>query len=190
MSSAHTRKPTTVIDDNRWFANEVQPHESHLRAFLRGSFPSVRDVDDVVQESYLRLWRTRATQPIRCARAFLFSIARRLALDSIRRDRTSLIDPVGDLSRLRVVLDRHDAGEVAAIQERVRLLADAVESLPARCREVVVLRKIKAIPQKDVAALLGITEKTVESQFTRGMQRCAAYLRERGVYGLFTDEAG
>ena len=184
--------PPTTPDSpgaaDRWFAEEVQPHDSHLKAYLHGAFPSVRDVDDVVQESYLRLWKTRATQPIRSTRAFLFSVARRLALDSIRRERTSLIDAVGDLSRLRVLQDRPDAAEIAGMQEKIRLLANAVESLPARCREVVVLRKIKAIPQKEVAAMLGVSEKTVESQFTRGMQRCAVYLRERGVWGLFTDE--
>ena len=63
------------------------------------------------------------------------------------------------------------------------------KSLPARCREVVVLRKIQGIPQKEVATMLSLSEKTVESHFTRGMKRCEAYLRERGVCGLFTDES-
>jgi RNA polymerase sigma-70 factor (ECF subfamily) len=160
-----------------------------LKAYLRGSFPSVRDVEDVVQESYLRLWRTRATQPIHSARAFLFRVARRVALDVIRHERASPIDAFGDLSRLRVLHDRPDAADIAGMQEKIRLLADAVESLPSRCREVVVLRKIKAMPQKEVAALLGVSEKTVESQFTRGMKRCAEYLRARGVSGLFNDES-
>jgi RNA polymerase sigma factor (sigma-70 family) len=188
-SSLPTPESSGAVDHDRWFAEEVQPHDSHLKAYLRGAFPSVRDVDDVVQESYLRLWRTRATQPIRCAKAFVFSVARRLALDAIRRERTSLMDPIGDLSQLRVLQDRPDAAELAGMQEKIRLLADAVESLPARCRDVVVLRKIKSIPQKEVAAILGLSEKTVESQFTRGLQRCASYLRDRGVYGLFSDES-
>jgi RNA polymerase sigma-70 factor (ECF subfamily) len=102
-------------------------------------------------------------------------VARRLALDLIRRDRTSPIDSLMDLSQLRVEQDRPDAAEVAGMQERLRLLADAVENLPARCREVVVLRKIKSISVKEVAAMLGISEKTVESQFTRGMKQCESY---------------
>ena len=178
-----------AVNPERWFAEEVQPHGSHLKAYLRGSFPSVRDIEDVVQESYLRLWRTRATQPIRSVRAFLFSVARHLALDSIRHERASPIDAIGDLSRLRVLEERPDAADIAGMQEKIRLLADAVESLPGRCRQVVVLRKIKAMPQKEVAALLGVSEKTVESQFTRGMKRCAEYLRARGVSGLFNDES-
>jgi DNA-directed RNA polymerase specialized sigma24 family protein len=62
-------------DNARWFAEEVLPHDRALRGYLRGSFPAVRDVEDVVQESYLRIWRTRAAQPIRSARGFLFRIA-------------------------------------------------------------------------------------------------------------------
>jgi len=176
-------------DQSRWFAEEVHPHELHLKAYLRGSFPAVRDVEDVVQESYLRIWKTRATQPIRSARAFLFTIARRLALDAIRRNRTSLIDSVGDMSQLHVLHDRPDTAEAVDMQEKIRLLADAVENLPSRCRDVVVLRKIKGIPQKEVAAMLGLSDKTVESQFTRGMKRCEVYLRERRVFGMFTDES-
>jgi RNA polymerase sigma-70 factor (ECF subfamily) len=186
-SAPETAAPSAAVDPERWFAEDVQPHGSHLKAYLRGSFPSVRDVDDVVQESYLRLWRTRATQPIRSARGFLFSVARRLALDVIRHERASPIDAIGDLSQLRVLEERPDAADLVSMQEKIRLLADAVESLPSRCREVVVLRKIKATPQKEVAALLGVSEKTVESQLTRGMQRCAEYLRNRGVSGLFND---
>ncbi|MGH7958299.1 MAG: RNA polymerase sigma factor [Opitutaceae bacterium] len=182
-------EPSPSVDQSRWFAEEVHAHDASLKSYLRGSFPTVRDVDDVVQESYLRIWKARAAQPIRSARAFLFTVARRLALDSIRRERTSLIDAVGDLSRLRVLYERPDAAEAAGMQEKIRLLADAVESLPARCREVVVLRKIQGIPQKEVATMLSLSEKTVESHFTRGMKRCEAHLRERGVCGLFTDES-
>ncbi len=189
MSIPPVTSESPPVDHERWFAQEAAPHGSHLKAYLRGAFPTVRDVDDVVQESYLRLWRARATQPIRSVRAFLFSVARHLALDSIRHERASPIDAIGDLSRLRVLEERPDAADLASMQEKIRLLADAVESLPARCRQVVVLRKIKAMPQKEVAALLGVSEKTVESQFTRGMQRCADYLRARGVCGLFNDES-
>jgi hypothetical protein len=69
---------TTGVDDTRWFSEEVHAHDSQLKAYLHGRFPSVRcEVDDVVQESYLRVWRIRASQPIHSAKAFLFSIAPR-----------------------------------------------------------------------------------------------------------------
>lgn len=42
-------------DQDRWFAEEIQPHESLLRAWLQRRFSTFCDVDDIVQESYLRV---------------------------------------------------------------------------------------------------------------------------------------
>src|SRR5438876_12279709 len=66
---------STSTVDSRWFAAEVHAHERSLRAYLRGAFPSVRDVDDVVQESYVRVWKARLAHPIQSARSFLFQVA-------------------------------------------------------------------------------------------------------------------
>lgn len=174
----------------RWFAEEVHAHEPSLKAYLRGSFPSVRDVDDVVQESYLRIWKARAARPIQSARAFLFKVARHVALDLVRRERISPIDLVRDFSQL-TVLDESDLGvaERVGLQEKIRLLGEAIACLPACCREIVILRKLKGIPQKEVAARLGIAEKTVEAQVSRGVRRCEEYLSKRGVFSLYDDEA-
>ncbi|MBI2497428.1 MAG: RNA polymerase subunit sigma-24, partial [Opitutae bacterium] len=49
--------PTPDADFARWFAEEVQPHEPALRAWLRNRFPTLVDPDDLVQESYARLLR-------------------------------------------------------------------------------------------------------------------------------------
>src|SRR4051812_10998844 len=87
----------------RWFAEEVQPHDAQLKAYLRRAFPAVRDVDDVVQESYLRIWRSQAVQPIRSAKAFLFKVARNAALNLVDRQRSSPVFAVGDLASLPVL---------------------------------------------------------------------------------------
>lgn len=75
-------------DSTKWFTEEVQPHEPVLRSYLRGAFPAVRDLDDVVQESYLRLWRARTEEPIRSAKAFLFTAARRILSIFCARNKT------------------------------------------------------------------------------------------------------
>lgn len=55
----------------------MHAHDEQLKSYLRLAFPTVRDVDDIVQESYLRTWRRQSSQPIRAAKAFLFTVARR-----------------------------------------------------------------------------------------------------------------
>ena len=165
----------------RWFAEEVHAHDSQLKSYLRGSFPSVHDVEDVVQESYLRVWRARAAEPIKSARAFLFTIARRLALDVVRHRRNSPIDVVPDLAALRVVEDKADLVAVVSAQEEDALLVEALATLPPRCREIIVLRKFQNLPQKEVASRLGISEFTVQEQVYRGLRRLEKILVRRGV---------
>jgi RNA polymerase sigma-70 factor (ECF subfamily) len=165
----------------QWFADEVQPHEPVLRAWLRGSFPAVREVDDVVQESYLRLWRARAAQPVRSARAFLFRVAHRVALDVLRHRRSAPFVPVDDEACLRVADEAADARDHALRAERVAALAAALEALPARQRAAVTLCRLEGLSYREAAARLGVAEKTVAEQVYRGVQRLGVELQRRGA---------
>lgn len=167
-------------DATQWFNQEVHPHGSQLKAHLRNSFPSIRDLDDVVQESYLRVWRAKAVRPIQSAKAFLFKVGRHIALDLVRRDRISPVTIAGDLASLPVLEDRLDAAEILTEQEKISLVGDAIVALPARTRAAIILHKVKGLSQADVARELGCTEKAVEHQIARGVQLCGQYLRQRG----------
>ena len=171
----------STAGDTEWFANEVHRHESQLKSYLRGTFPAVRDLDDVVQESYLRVWRVRALQPIQSAKAFLFTVARRLALDSLRHGRVSPIIAVPDLAGLDVMAEGASSAETASTNEEIALMAEALDALPPRTREVIVLRKFQHLPQKEVARRLGISELTVQEQVYRGLRRMEKSLTKRGV---------
>jgi RNA polymerase sigma-70 factor (ECF subfamily) len=179
-SPVATSQPTVAADRDRWFADELHPHDSLLKAYLRRAYPSIRDVDDVVQESYLRVWKARAAHPIASAKAFLFQVARHLALDVTRRNRASPIKGVTDLAALSVLDPKPSADEIACSREEIELLAQAIHRLPARCREIVVLRKLKCMSQKEIAAQLGISEQTVQVQVLRGVKKITEYLRRRG----------
>lgn len=148
---------------------------------MRGAFPAAGDAEDVVQESFLRLWRLGAAKPIRSAKAFLFTVARHIALDAVRRARASPVFAVPDLAALPVVEEGTDACGAASRSEEVALLAEALQSLPPRCREIILLRKFQNLPQREVAARLGISEFTVQEQVYRGLRRLEKTLTRRGV---------
>ncbi len=168
-------------DQARWFAEEVHPHRGALRSYLQRAFPGVRDIDDVVQDSFLRIWTARAGRQIGCARAFLFKIARNRALDLLRHDHASPIVAVRDLPALSVAEDGPSPADALTTTEKIELVAEAIADLPSRCREIVVLRKLQGLSQREVATRLGLSERTVEVQVARGMRRCADYLRRLGV---------
>ncbi len=72
-------------------------------------------------------------------------------------------------------------GAIGNRNEELEILREAMHALPTRCRQVFTLRKLYGLSHRDIAAQLGISEKTVEEQVNRAMRRCAAFLRQRGV---------
>lgn len=175
--------PPPHPENTRWFAEEVTPHEPSLRAYLRGSFPSVHDVDDVVQESYLRVWRARLSAPVRSTKAFLFLVARHLAVDLVRRDRISPFDRRHDANILLVCDEGRDVAEAVCTRDEVALLARALHVLPARCREVMILRQIEGLSQKEIASRLGLSVLTVQVHVVKGLRRLEAFFRDHGAGG-------
>ena len=168
-------------DQSRWFEDEVRPHESALRSYLRTLFPSLPDIDDLVQESYARLLRAKEAGKVRYVKAFLFAIARNAALDFCRRRQVVSIEAIGDLTDLTVIDDRPDAAEIVNKQQELELLAAAVRSLPERCRQVLTLRLLYGLSHKEIAARLAISDLTVKAQLAKGMRRCAAYFKAQGL---------
>ncbi|MSU48371.1 MAG: sigma-70 family RNA polymerase sigma factor [Opitutus sp.] len=172
--------PSPDSDPARWFAVEVLPHEAALRAWLQARFPSVADHDDLVQESYTRLVQAHATGPIACPRALLFVTARNLALNRLRHQRVERPEGATEIDALAVADDRAGIPETLVQAEDFQLLVRAIESLPGRCRQIITLRKIYGLSQKEVAARLGIAEHTVEAQGGIGLRKCIEYFRRHG----------
>jgi RNA polymerase sigma-70 factor (ECF subfamily) len=168
-------------DDARWFAEEVQPHEPALRAYLRHRFADVAEVDDLVQESYLRVFRARAAGSIGSARAYLFATARHLAFALFRRPKIFSKNPVTDPALSRILEEGATVAEQVSTRQEIALLLEAVDALPNRCREIFILRKLQGLPQKEIAAKLGLSEQTVQVQVARGARKCAEFLHRHGV---------
>jgi RNA polymerase sigma-70 factor (ECF subfamily) len=174
--------PSTDPALARWFAEEVQPHEPALRAWLRGRFPTLADSDDLVQEAYIRLLRARETGSIACARAFLFVTARNLALNQLRHLRHERPEGLAELDTSGVLDESAAIPDSVARAEDLQLLIRAIQSLPDRCRQIVTLRKIYGLSQKEIARKLEISEHTVEAQGAIGLRKCIEYFRRHG-YG-------
>jgi len=176
-------------DHAQWFAEEVHPHGSQLKAYVRGSFPALRgDADDVVQESFLRIWQARTAQPIQSAKAFLYKVAKHIALDSLRHQRRSPIDAVSNLDALDVLVDSPAAADAGGLQDKIEILTDLIAALPARRREIILLCKFRRFSAQEAADHLGLDRRTVENQLYRAIRQCETQLRARGIQNLYGDE--
>jgi RNA polymerase sigma-70 factor (ECF subfamily) len=166
----------------KWFVDEVMPHEPILRAYLRRRFPQLAtDVDDVVQETFLKTFRAKKEGKLHSARGFLFAAAHNLASDVFRRrQRIAPLElQIADTQTL--TLDSPSPAECSSRAQEVEILLEAIESLPVRCRQVLKLRKIYGLSHREIATQLGISERTVNVQVGNGLRRCAEFFRARRV---------
>jgi RNA polymerase sigma-70 factor (ECF subfamily) len=111
----------------------------------------------------------------------LFTTARNLAIDQIRRQRVVPMESIAEIAELPVFDNSHSPAEAASHDQELELLTEAIQSLPTRCRQVLTLRKIYGLSQREIARQLGISEHTVEAQIGNGMRRCAKFLAHKGL---------
>ena len=161
----------------------VLAHERDLRAFLSHCLPHRDDVSDVVQETYTRLLALSAERraAVRSWRAFLFTTARNVAMDHLRWPASVSLDALPEINGADVVTgegEEQSPDEIVNLIQEQDLLARVIASLPERCREVLRLRKIHGLSQKEIAQRLGIAEHTVEKHISYGVRLCAERVLE------------
>jgi RNA polymerase sigma factor (sigma-70 family) len=95
--------------------------------------------------------------------------------------RTAGGDAITHLDVADVVEERPDAAEALSQRQELDLLAEAVRTLPERCRQVIMLRYLKGCSYKEIAALLDVSPETVKTHMAKGLRRCAEYFEVRGL---------
>ena len=168
-------------DPSRWFAEHVQPHEAALRAFLRGRFPGLADIDDLIQETYARLLRANIAGRVGHVRPYLFATARNAAIDQLRHQQTAATDSLGNIEQLPVIEERPHAADAMSLEQEIAILHEAIAALPPRCREILRLRRFEGLSHGEIGMRLGISANTVDAQLCLAVLRCRQYLLLRGV---------
>lgn len=158
----------TSLDD--WFVAEVLVHEAALMRFLQRRWRTAAELSDLRQEIYLRIYEAaQHSRPLH-PRAFLFATARNLMYDRIRRGRIVSIEAVADFDQLNVISEDDTPEQQESVRQELQRLTQALARLPPRCREVVWLRRVKGMSQKEVARALNIAEGTVEKQVAKAVR--------------------
>jgi RNA polymerase sigma-70 factor (ECF subfamily) len=163
-----------------WVGSNIVPHEADLRVRLRRMAVPEEEIGDIVQDSYLRIARLDSIAHIRSGRAYLFTTARAVFLQRVRRDKIVRIDSLTEAEALR--LYDSDPGPERRVSARLELarIRALIDALPDRCRQIFELRRIEGVPQREIAERLGIAEHTVEAQSRRGLKLILKALAEGG----------
>jgi RNA polymerase sigma-70 factor, ECF subfamily len=174
---------TREIARERAAAEALEDLLGHSRAVFLLCFGLTRnrgDAEDLAQEAYLRAWRRLDRAPEgEAAKAWLCRIARNVCIDHLRRRRLEAVfrrakppDPP------RTADDPH---EDLARRERAAALSRALRRLPARLRDVLVLREYGELSYEQIAQALEIEPGTVMSRLHRARRRLAETVRASGA---------
>jgi RNA polymerase sigma factor (sigma-70 family) len=144
---------------------------STVRSYLQG-LVGRDDADDVLQRVFYEVWRHNGRyDPSRSLPAWVLGIARKRAIDHLRRRRNiavaldNLADVVGD-----------DGRELAERYARGHEVRNALNRLPEEQREVLVMAYFGGFTQAEIATHLGVPLGTVKARSFRGLRRLAEFL--------------
>ena len=197
VSSASGGEEQTAMSNNEEFAELTDPFRRELLAYCYRMLGSVHDAEDLVQETYLKAWRSYDGFEGRSSlRTWLYKIATRACLTALkRRSRRPLpsglsgpiADPDGPVATAEpgfawlqpfpdALLDAAptDPATIVASRSSVRLaFVAALQHLPGRQRAVLILRDVLALRAVEVADLLGTTTAAVNSVLQRARSHLA-----------------
>lgn len=166
----------TDAEVEAWFVREVLPLETILMQYLRHNWRDGGGVEDLRQEIYMRVCEAASRQRPERTKAFVFTTARNLLITRGRRAEVVPIDAVADLDILGVASDEPGADRKLIARDELRRVRSAVEQLPTRYREVVLLRRIEGLPRREIAQRLGLAEATVAEYLAKAMTALAKNL--------------
>jgi RNA polymerase sigma factor (sigma-70 family) len=160
---------------------EFETGKTALRRYLGRFFARSQDVEDALQEVFVRAYAAEARGPILLPRAYLFRVAKHVALNEIARRKNSATDSVEDFPDPDVVGSGTQPGVEQEVdgRRRLALFANAVAALPSQCRKVLVLKKIEGLSQREIATRLGIAESTVEKHLAKALLLTRDFMAKR-----------
>jgi len=156
-------------DADLWFVREVLPLEAALMQYLRRNCRNKADIADLAQDVYVQVYEAALVARPERPRAFVLATARNLLINRVRRDQIVRIEAVADLEAINVALDEPSPERTAIARDTLRRLQAGLESLPPRCRQAVVMKKVEGLSAREIASRMGITENTVNRHLTEGM---------------------
>lgn len=171
-------------DYQRNIANETAAEMAAFYTRLSGSLKRYvsrylkrpQEVEDVVQEAFVKVLEAQNHRKIRLSDAYLYRTTRNLALNAIAKNDYKLTDTLGGSLPRSVLLESVSLEDEFESRERFELFCRAVRHLPRKCQRVFILRRVYGMSHREISERMGISAKTIEVHLTKAIVRCTDYM--------------
>ena len=150
-----------------------------LHNFLRRFLHRPQDIEDVVQETYLKAYAAEKVTDISHPKAYLFSIAKNIALGELTKKSTQITGYIEECKNDLAIQSSPSVDSELEAQQSLGAYCDAIAALPEKCRRVFLLRKVHGLKQREIAESMGISVRMVEKHLRIGTLKCSEYLAEQ-----------
>ena len=139
-----------------------------------------RDVEDIIQETYVRTCKVENKTLIKDSESFMFRTARNLALDYLKLAETRLTSGVDNVDE--ILLEEYDPtfGQIAS-DEEFGIFCAAIRELPKQSQRAFILKKVYGYSLKEIMLEMDLGQPTVESHIVSAMKKCVQYMRNHNV---------
>jgi RNA polymerase sigma factor (sigma-70 family) len=161
-----------------------------LKRFLTRYFSNRQDIEDVVQETYLRAYIADQKTGVHHPRGFLFRVAKNVALKKLTRKSNQMTDYLEDFGFSEVFGTEASIDQQIEAEELLGTYCEAVATLSDKCREVFLLRKIHGLAHKEIAERMSLSVSSVHKYLRQGMSVCDAFVSNSEGSGLESHETG
>ncbi len=155
---------------DRWFVDEVLPHERAYVDYARRTMRNDDEAGDIVQEAYSKVimldgWAAIANPP-----GYVMRTIRNLAVERIRQARVVTMQPLPSPTILDIADDTPDSFRIVAGEKQMARVQQAISALPERCRVALVRRRFAEETPREIASDLGISISTFEKRLARAVE--------------------
>lgn len=146
--------------------------ESKLKKYLMRFLVRPEDIEDTVQEAFVRAFEAEKNGDVKFPKAFLFKVAKHIALNELSRKSSRLTITIGEIGGLDVIGSKTLLEQKLEVAQFLDSLSVVVGSLPPQCQKVLIMRKVYGFSHKEIAGRLAVSVKTVEKHLTKALLRC------------------
>ncbi|KAA2242537.1 RNA polymerase sigma-70 factor [Chitinophaga agrisoli] len=158
--------------------------ETPLIAFIKALVGATEVAEELYSDLFVKIWARRKTLPAtQYPRNYIYTMARNLALDYLKKERPLHSIEFHEIDPLTVQDQAPTPEEQVISKEMIRKIESAINVLPARCRLIFKMVKEDGFKYKEVAALLGISVNTVEVQMSIALKKVAASVKFKTLAG-------
>ena len=145
-----------------------------------------QDIEDVTQEAFLKAYNAELEKEIEHPKAYLFQIARNVALEGLRKKSSQIADHIVDFDENSITGYESTVEVAMETQEYLGAFCEASAQLTPKCRRVFLMRKVYGFSYQELTERLGISLSTAEKHMRNGMLQTSAFMREHSDFVFHT----